>query len=282
MSDTRVSVHNGISLRKGAYDRPPPADQKYIIHDEDGVLKEYRSDGTKAELGGGITSPTPWFNNIADFAQGRVPSLITAMLADDCWTTTIQTELGVASGSGVVSQVTTKPGGVIRVASGTTANSFQLLRNKGALTTPMTPNIRTAKWAAFGRVLFVQTAATFNLICVSISDAATADTFVGAVQTASGVNYAFKIGTAAAIDSGVPFDTVSWKTLGLIADGTTVSAFLGDSNGENMVQLGTSQSQLTCPNTQGQLSSYAMNLGTAANVSFDIDKILILAESPTT
>lgn len=232
---------------------------------------------TKVALGNGVT--LDWFGTASAFIQTKVPTLVAATFRSECTDSTQELESATLAGSGTITIIMTKSGGVISSASGATASSFRRLRSKNGILTPSVGNLRTMKWAIAVVAKVQATPATFNHILCDLSDETTADTYLGTLNSTSPTNWVGKVGTASAVDLGVAFDT-NWHTLLQIADGTNVTYYLGNQDGSGMVQLGTPQAQSAAPNNPGCFSFYNLNLATAANAEGYVDKALVLTENP--
>jgi hypothetical protein len=224
------------------------------------------------------SSLSPWFSNVASFIQGKQGTLVAVTLASDCTSLSLEMEKQSAVGTGSATVVTSSPGGIFQTTSGATANGYNIIRNKNGATEPVVSNVRTAKWAIGTRSKIVTTAATFNIESCCISDEATFATYVGAIQATSGTNWCISVGSAAAVDLGVAFDTTNFHTLIMIADGSNITAYIGASDGTAIVQLGTAQAQSTAPNAAGACDFLAQNLATSAAVTAQLDSVIVLAE----
>lgn len=224
------------------------------------------------------TNVVEWFRNVSAFIQSQQSTLQVATLATECTQTGAELDVSAATGTGTCIPVTTLAGGVIRSASGATANSFRYLKNRGGATSPVVSNTRTAKYAVATRVRIVATAATFAIDLCGFTDEATFATAIEALQTVSAVNYVLHVGSHAGQNTGVAFSVGTWVTLIMIADGTNIRAYLASAGGTGPTIIGVAQAQVTAPTAAGAFLINAQNLVTAANVSVDCDAALVLTE----
>jgi hypothetical protein len=162
----------------------------------------------------------------------------------------------------------------MRVASGTTANSFRVIRNRNYAATGgvgafnnLCVNARTSHWALATRVIVQAVNATCSLYGLNMTDEATTDDILGVLGATSQTNFTLKIGTAAAQDTGVAIGALGAVEHDLIAvcDGTTLSAYIDLATAA--VASGASN---TGPNAAGHFSSLGANGATASNASMDI------------
>jgi len=248
-----------------------------------GVLQQSVDGGLIWANAGGASSAAPdWFTTVAGFIRALQPTLLTEAFKTECASVSVECELGAAAGSGTCVQDATRSGGVIISASGGTASSFRAVRSKGgAVAVPSIANLRTGKWAVASATKMLANPATFLQNLCAVSDEATFAVILGAIQTASGANWAAQVGSAAAVDLGVAFN-LNWNTLIQVADGTNVKMYAGNQDGSSIVQIGNAggYSQVTCPAAPGCWTFFSQNLGTAANCSAAIDKALVLTENP--
>jgi len=255
-----------------------PKPGKQLIFIQGTTPKALKSDGTATSLGAGAVAP--WFSNVSQFIQSLQPTLLAATFASECVSLTQEIDSPAAAGTGAATLLTTSPGGIIRCATGATANSSKEVRSKNGVSEPVVHNVRTAKWASATKFKVIANAATFFHRLSCITDEATADTGLVLDQTVSGTNYCLKSGVAAAVDLGVAFDTTAWHTGLVIADATVLKAYIGNPDGTGLVQIGAvgGVAQGTAPNAAGAWNFFPSNLGTAANVESHVDAALVLTE----
>lgn len=228
---------------------------------------------------GGASPASLWFQTTAAHAQSLIPTLLSAPFATDCFNAGAELELGAAVGSAVTAPVPASSGGVIECATGATANSARIIRAAGAQLSAVVANLRTAKYATYATIRLVTLPATYIVNACDMSDGVTGDTFLGAIQTASAVNWAYKVGSGANTDTGVAF-TLGWKTLAQVADGTNVFFYVGAKDGTGMTLIATA-SQATAPNNPGYWQFLSQNLATAAACTGRVHRAIVLVEEPT-
>jgi hypothetical protein len=219
-----------------------------------------------------------WFSRVTLFAQAFISTLVHTAFRSECASTSVEFDTGSATGSGANSVVSGTPSGVIENTTGATANSFQLLRSKGGTAAPFIANLRTSKYAVVTCARLSAIPATYVHLLCNATDASS-DTFIGTAQATSAVNWITKVGSAAAVDSGVAYDT-NYHTFALLADGTNITFHVGNQDGSGLNMLGTS-AQSTAPSAAGHFDFWCQNLATAAAASARLDSIIVLTESPS-
>jgi hypothetical protein len=231
--------------------------------------------------GGGTSPAAIWFNTTAAWAQSLIPTLVSAPFSSTCWDLTgTELEKGGATGSATITQLTTSPGGVIAISSGTTANSIRSLQNRGNVANALISSQRTSRFAIISRVRIAVLAATYQVSLVDVTDGATSEVYFGLNRATSAVNYVARVGLAGTItDLGVAFDG-NWHTLAMVADGTNYYFYVGAQDGMGMTQAGAPIAQSGAGAVLGYWQTYNQNLGTAANVEHHVDDVLVLAEAP--
>lgn len=224
---------------------------------------------------GGSGGAAPWFSNLANFARTIDATLLAVPLASECSSLSLELMTAAAAGSGVAAPITTKSGGVISVKSGVTANSFPLLQSRNGITEAYIHNMRTAHYACATLTKIIATAATFELRQCCLTDNAT-NVYIGGIQATSGVNYVAQV-NAVKVDTGIALDVAAQRTLLMVADGTNVRFYIGDANGNNMV-LAATIAQVNASTSPAMYQAVAYNIGTPANVEFEVDSIIVLTQ----
>lgn len=235
----------------------------------------------------GACASDPWGDNAATLAAGLVPTLTNvcfrSSFAHGFSVSGAQggSEIERAAVSGVGANATidiTANGGVLLLDTGTTGNSFRIVRNvngtaAAGLRADLVANARTAKYAVGIRVKVgtVGAGCTMNLVC--IGDEATADgAAILAVKGATSLtNWVWLIGAAAAVDTGVALPTAAYASVMMVANGTTITAW----NLDTGAQIGTGQAQSAVGAVAVHPFMNALNTAAASNTAQVDDWICI-------
>lgn len=224
----------------------------------------------------GTTGAAAWLQGVRDFIVAKDATLTKCVFRSDCSSLKAEAEWGTTTGSGSAYLVLdpTNSSFRFRFSSGTTANSFQALRNRtlanaGAASTAdnLVANCRTSHYAVATRCVVNTVNATCTLAIANMTDAATADAYLGVVGATSQTNFSLKIGAAAAVDTGVAIGTLasSEHDLVMICDGTNIRAYID----LNTTAVATTLSA-NAANAAGFLTSYALNGVTTTDVQHEL------------
>ncbi len=189
-----------------------------------------------------------WMDAVGEFVAGKVPSLVNPIFRSKLATGfNVEIERGALIGTGGSSNMDiTRNGGVLKCDSGTTGNSFRIVRPTnatGAGGTGSTPgfvyNARTQKWAVVVRVLIgtIGAGATMPICC--LGDEATAEITLGIVGATSTTNWCISVTGQSVQNTGTALPTATFTTVALIGDGTNIKAW----NVDTGVQIGTTIAQ---------------------------------------
>jgi hypothetical protein len=228
----------------------------------------------------------PWGDFAAAFVAGKVPSLVnvayrekfTSGMATAGGTDRGTVERAAVSGTGADATLDTAyNGGVMKLSTGTTGNSYRIARNTNSTNaagtkTDLVSNCRTQAWAIVVRVMMDAPTSGCEYDICKLTDETTGDQIFGVKGSTSTANWAMKIGSAAWVDLGVALPTAgTWVTVGIIADGTNVRAWDLDAG----TAIGAAQPQSTAITAAGHPAWLATNsAATNKNVRFD-DAVVI-------
>jgi hypothetical protein len=272
-----MPTENALYVRKGAAVGLPPSDQVALLFDASGSPLILDSTGTRTALGGGPeSSALSWISTVADFVAGK-----DALLTKVNWWSGCNSFDGIdrapatgTTGAAELVRITGSTNLKLRGSSGTGANSFRTIRNRAyaraaaaSVQDDLCANVRTSRWALASKVIINAVNATCSLYGINMTDEATADCYLGVAGATSQVNFALKVGSAGAQDTGVAIGTLGTTehTLIMVCDGTTVSAYI------DLVSAAVaSGASNTAANAAGHFGSLASNGATASNVSIDL------------
>jgi len=284
-----------LYLPKGGLVGLPPAGEIAIFADASGNVFTLNGAGAVTAIGGGVASvtgpavnntdpanpkivvPANWFAASLAFIQSQVPAL-----RNPVWTAEFtpnpgapEIDIATATGTGSTSLLTTVDGGVLFASGGASAGGLQIARNKnGNSGQYLAVNAKTSVYACVTRAQISQSSATATLKLCCISDELTGDIELGVIGATSAVNWSFVIFGAAAVDSGVAFDT-NWHDLLFIADGANIKFYVGDGTGNNFVQIGAAQPQSAAGAVKMHWLTYATSSNTTP-ASHRIDKAMVV------
>lgn len=267
-----------LRLNEGELISIPPTGARNYFIDTDGLLKELKSDGTKALIGGGGQQATAlsWLSSIADFVATKDATLNKIRFWTQCNNMT-DLEIGTGTATTGAANVVRTPGSTnlkLRFSSGTTANAFQQLRNRTLAVSGgasqfdnLIANCRTTPFAMACQCIVNAVNATAVMPILNISDEATADSYLGVVGATNQTTFSMKLGAAGAADTGVAIGTLGTTVHTLIvhSDGTNYRAYI-DLNTTAVATVLSSNAA----NAAGHMTAYANNGATTTNVEFEL------------
>jgi hypothetical protein len=215
------------------------------------------------------TPASQWFTTTYATIVGLLPLANTPVFVHEMESVNPRFSATVGGLSSVGSTGTA--GGVIRVQTGATGGATATMRtidSTATLPANQVANLRTDVYAVAVRAKKFLVNNSCDLRILQMGDEATTDIRVGINGAASQTTYNFKVGAGASTDTGVT-QSSTYDDLVLTADGTILRLYINGVLSGAQVQSGVGA-------VGGHYFAFAANGGTASNVGFDIDKLLIM------
>jgi hypothetical protein len=208
----------------------------------------------------------PWFAARKAEVTALLPTVTDAVLVDDFWTPVLNFTVSAVN-SGTIAL----GGSTLSLQSGATASSNETITSIGGSTYKPIPLQNATQFAVAVRVTKIANTATCDNKIIGITDGISSVIEVGIIGATSTTNYSIKIGTGAAVDTGLPQSPAGiYDDLTLYCDGTNYYARV------NGVSSG-GQSVSTAAATASLIQIAAANGATAANAGFKLDKLMFMA-----
>ena len=291
MSTGATVVAGSIDLLESNADVAP--DDVTRLRRKAGQLEVSTSGAAYGAVGGSCASD-PWLDRVAAFVATKEPTLVSVPFRSTCaklqnvGTTVSATdsaadvERSAASGTSDCIVDPTKNGGCLKLSTGTTGGQFRYARNTNGiaaagLTAELIANLRTSKYAVIVRAAFDTPTAGCQYDVARVgAEVANGGVILGVLGSASTVNWAITVGTAAAADTGVALPAAGvFVTVALIADGTNVKAWNVDTG--TQIGLAGGYAQSTAVTNPGHWLIFVTN-SAAANKNLFCDDVAVITE----
>ena len=223
-------------------------------------------------------SSPDWLTRVWNRVKGINSTLTREPVASNCTNIASDLLVGVATGTGDVSALSTQTeGGGIEITSGGTAGGIRTATlGVSTAAAAFVSNSRTKVWAVYThfKVVTAPASGAERVILCSLLDV-TNDVGLGILASTSTTNWAFTNGAAggSGVDTTVAFDT-NWHEGLLYNDGTNVSIFV------DWVQIFTGLSSTYLATTQGVSRTFAYNAAVNGTVNHYMNRWAMFTTEP--